>query len=150
MVMILLHLACMHQALMIVQNRFGKSSCTGRKIDGSVILICQRHTRRNAGTIGSQLVIVLSKGRAVAAHIEQVPLAVQDQAGDAISDQGTTSITDEQVPLAANAIAKDGVKTWWWWIAAAVAAITGKGAYDHQRRKPAKNDAEDSSNTDNK
>lgn len=79
---------------------------------------------------------------------EQVPLAVQDQAGDAISDQGTTSITDEQVPLAANTIAKDGVKTWWWWIAAAVAAITGKGAYDHQRRKPAKNDAEDSSNTD--
>ena len=79
---------------------------------------------------------------------EQVPLAVQDQAGDAISDQGTTSITDEQVPLAANAIAKDGVKTWWWWIAAAVAAITGKGAYDHQRRKPAKNDAEDSSDTD--
>ncbi|MGO5020339.1 hypothetical protein ACTQ32_10900 [Roseburia faecis] len=79
---------------------------------------------------------------------EQVPLAVQDQAGDAISDQGTTSITDEQVPLAANAVAKDGVKTWWWWIAAAVAAITGKGAYDHQRRKPAKNDAEDSSDTD--
>ena len=73
---------------------------------------------------------------------EQVPLAVQDQ--DA-NGQEIKSIEDESVPLAASGTAKDGLKTWWWWIAAAAAAITGKGAYDHQRRKPAKNDADDPS-----
>ena len=73
---------------------------------------------------------------------EQVPLAVQDQGADG---QEIKSIEDESVPLAASGTAKDGLKTWWWWLAAAAAAITGKGAYDNQRRKPAKNDADDPS-----
>ena len=65
---------------------------------------------------------------------QQVPLAVNDDTTDDI-----TEIEDEETPLASNGTAKDGLKNWWWWIAGAVAAVVGKGAYDSQRRKPAKN-----------
>ena len=70
---------------------------------------------------------------------EEVPLAVNENTDE------TTDIQDEETPLAANGKAADGLKTWWWWIAAAVAAVTGKGIFDRQRRKPVKNEESDDS-----
>ena len=70
---------------------------------------------------------------------EDVPLAVNDNSDEA------TNIEDEETPLAANGKAADGLKTWWWWIAAAVAAVTGKGVFDRQRRKAVENDETDDS-----
>lgn len=60
------------------------------------------------------------------------------------TEDEVTNIEDEATPLAANAKQDEKVKTWWGWIVAAVAAVAGKGVYDHERRKPAKNKKDDS------
>ena len=69
---------------------------------------------------------------------DNVPLAVNN------TEDEVTNIEDEATPLAANAKQDEKVKTWWGWIVAAVAAVAGKGVYDHERRKPAKNNKDDS------
>ena len=88
-----------------------------------------------------------AQNNAVAIADQQVPLAVNGQEDDQTQDDIQT-IEDDNVPLASGGTAKDGIRNWWWWIAAGVAAITGKGVYDNQRRKPAKNKSDDSSEND--
>ena len=79
---------------------------------------------------------------------EEVPLAVnteEEVPGVEIRNEETSvvEILDEETPLAAG-IGKDGIRNWWWWIAAAATAITGKGVYDHQRRKGTAKDKDES------
>ena len=69
--MILLYLAGVHQAFVVVKNCFRETSRTGGEINGSVVLICQRYSGGDAGTVGGQLVIVLCKRGAVAADIKE-------------------------------------------------------------------------------
>ena len=59
---------------MIVQDCLRKSGGGRRKIDCRIILIGELYTWGEAGTVGSQLVIVLRKGWAVPSHIEKKPV----------------------------------------------------------------------------
>ena len=70
-VVLLFHLAGVHQAAVRVQDRLGKNGGSRGEVDGCIILICQRHAGSDAGAVGGQLVVVLCERRTVTAHIEQ-------------------------------------------------------------------------------
>ena len=76
-VVLLLSLAGVHQALVIVQDGLRESGGTGGEIDGSVVLIIDADERCLAGAVRHQLKVILRKGRAVLAHIDQQPVHVQ-------------------------------------------------------------------------
>ena len=67
----LLHLGCLHQALMIVENRLRKSRSPRGKIDGRVVLLFQTHQRRLTGTICHQFPVTLRESRTSVSHIDQ-------------------------------------------------------------------------------
>ncbi len=64
-VVILLHLARVHQTLMVVQNRLRKTCRARREIDRGIVRVRQRDHRRLARTVRREAVIVLRKTRAV-------------------------------------------------------------------------------------
>ena len=70
-----------HQALVVVQDGLGEARGAGGEVDGRVVGVGQLHVRGVAGLVRRQVQIILGKGRAVVAHVEQ-----QLHAGDLVDD----------------------------------------------------------------
>ncbi len=70
-VVLLLGAAGVHEAFVVVQYGLREARGAGGEVDGRVVLVGQRRVVVHAGLVGGQVQEVLSKGRAVVAHVEQ-------------------------------------------------------------------------------
>ena len=69
--MLLLHLRSLRKTLMVVQDGLGEARGAAREVDGSVLVLGDRHKGVGAGHVGSKLVVALGKGGAVAADVKE-------------------------------------------------------------------------------
>ena len=96
--MMMLYFGGMHQALMIVQDRFGKAGRAGREIDGRVVMVIDGDGGRLAGAVCGAGDIVFREAGAGSAHIKQQAV-LADALGDLFDAADKFRSEDEHVGL---------------------------------------------------
>lgn len=69
LVVVLFHLCRVHQSPVLMQDGLGKAGGAGGKVNGRVILVCERDLRRPAGAVGGVHGVILGEAGTSIAHI---------------------------------------------------------------------------------